>query len=112
MPKIDAGRLRNRLTLQKATLGPPGKGGQRPTEYTSAGTYWGSIEPFKGAELFQAAQLKAVTPMKIILRGGPTITTADRLMLEGTGRTFNILSVYRELETNAYLIVTAEEINK
>jgi SPP1 family predicted phage head-tail adaptor len=110
MAEITTGQLRHRLTLERATLGPAAKGGQRETKYEPIGTFWASVEPFKGAEIFQAAQLKAVTPMKIVMRAGPTVKTTDRLRFEGAGRIFNILSVYREYETNAYLIITADEL--
>lgn len=108
----DVGKLRHRVTWQapRPSAARPGQGGQPTPAYDDRGTFWDCVEPLRGFELFQAVQIKAETAFRITMRAVGPIGPKDRLRFEATGRLFEIVSVYRDMERNAYLTIAATEI--
>lgn len=106
---IEIGRFRTRLSWQSQQVTHQA-GRQDVTTWVPEGGLWAMVEPLKGAELYQAAQLKATTQFKIIVRYKP-IRVGDRLTLDGpTPRIFVVQSAYRLDEMNEYLVMTASEL--
>lgn len=87
-----AGRLRHRVTVQRATDSIDQYGDQTPT-WTALGTVWASVEPLSGREYFAAAQMQSEINARVTLRpiSGVTITPKDRVKF-GT-RYFDVQSV-------------------
>ena len=112
---LEIGKFRHRVTILSKQVGKPtpDSAGQTKPVYVAAGTFWAGLSPLRGAELYAAAQVKATTSDKIIMRNsGVVIHPGDQLRFEQTGRIFNVDSVTRDQEINALFIITATELIK
>lgn len=116
---VAIGQMRNRITWlskqkAKAVKGSAGQPVDPPP--IVMGTFWAAVEPIRGAELFNAQQIKATTTFKITMRNVGPIKPEDQLILvtssPESGRTFEVVSVYREAEQNGFLAITANELIK
>lgn len=106
---LDPGALRHRLAWQPLDQSQLDAMNQPKKSWTTRGTYWGRVEPLAGRELMNARQLKAETTHKITMRNVAAVNAGDRFLFEGTGRVFNVESVFRQSERNAYLVVHCTE---
>jgi SPP1 family predicted phage head-tail adaptor len=99
---MQAGRLRHRVTVQRATDAIDQYGDQTPT-WTSLGTVWASVEPLNGREYFAAAQMQSEVSTRIVIRpiSGVTLTPKDRVKFGS--RYFDIQSVINRDERNREL---------
>jgi SPP1 family predicted phage head-tail adaptor len=99
---MQAGRLRHRVTVQRATDSIDQYGDQTPT-WTSLGTVWASVEPLSGREYFAAAQMQSEVSTRIVIRpiSGVTLTPKDRVKFGS--RYFDIQSVINRDERNREL---------
>jgi len=95
-----------RVIVQSCAKTTDGQGGFTEAWSTFL-TVWCSIEPVKGYEKFQAAQMETPISHKIMMRYQNGITTAMRI-LWGT-RIFDIKEVINIDEDNAFLRITAIE---
>lgn len=89
---MKAGRLRHRVTLQRAVTTADGHGDQVRT-YSDLATVWADVEAIGGREFIAGAHVQADVTSRITLRARPglTLTPADRITW-GT-RTFDIRHV-------------------
>ena len=99
---MQAGRLRHRVTVQRATDAIDQYGDQTPT-WTALGTVWASVEPLNGREYFAAAQMQSEVSTRIVIRpiSGVTLTPKDRVKFGS--RYFDIQSVINRDERNREL---------
>jgi head-tail adaptor len=103
------GKLRHRLlwqTFDPAALDAMNQPSRVPT---TVGTFWALVEPLSGMELMNARQLNAETSHAITIRNVGPIKPSDRFLFEATGRRFEVTSVFRVGERNAYLRLHAVE---
>lgn len=94
------GPLRHRVEIQSSMSIDDGMGGQITT-WTTDETYWASVSPLQGAELYQAQQTQAKVTHKIVMRYAPDITPKNR-MLFGS-KIFDIEFVRNVQEKNKML---------
>lgn len=89
---MKAGKLRHRVTLQRAVTTADGHGDQVRT-YSDLATVWADVEAIGGREFLSAQHVQADVTSRITLRARPglTLTPADRIVW-GT-RTFDIRHV-------------------
>jgi SPP1 family predicted phage head-tail adaptor len=106
----DLGVLRHRLTWQTFDTTSHDAVGQPTRTLLVMGTYWARVEPLSGMELMNARQLKAVTSHKITMRNIGPVKPSDNFLFEATGRRFEVDSVFRLEERNAYLILHCTEL--
>jgi head-tail adaptor len=106
---INAGDLRHVLTLQRCAT-TQGEAGKPVLTYSAVGTYWALVEPLIGYERFTARQLKSTTSHKITMRNIGPVNPSDRFVFESESRVFNVDSVYRHEEMDAYYKITATEL--
>ena len=75
---MQAGKLRHRVELQRATVTADSHGDQVKA-WTTLRTVWASIEPLSGREYLQGAQTSSDITARIKIRGGVTLTPKDRV---------------------------------
>lgn len=102
---IDIGELRHRVTWMTTPVLPRDKLNQSNKVPVSMGTFWAKVEPLSGMELNNARQLKGETSHKITIRDVGPVNVEDFFLFEGTSRAFNVTSVFRFAEMNAFLIL-------
>jgi SPP1 family predicted phage head-tail adaptor len=105
----DVGLMRHRVTWQTTSSTAQDAVGQRIANPVTQGTYWSHVEPLSGAELVNARQKKALTSHKITMRNVGPVKPTDRFLFGATGRVFEVDSVFRLDERNAYLILHCTE---
>jgi head-tail adaptor len=103
------GQLRHRLTWQTFDTTALDGMNQPSRAPIDKGTYWALVEPLSGMELMNARQLNAETSHAITMRNVGPIKPSDRFFFEATGRRFEVTSVLRNGERNAYLRLHAVE---
>lgn len=108
--EVEIGDLRHRVTLLSASAGTQSMSGQLATTYTTVGTYWANVRPLTGRELVNAKQVKATISHEITMRQVGSIKATDRLQFQGTARLFNVESVIRVGEQNAFYLIHATEL--
>lgn len=108
---IRAGRLRDRVEIQRATESVNDVGGVTLVWRTLA-FRWAGIEPLTGRELMSADQTSATVSHRIMLRaGGLAVTPKDRIRF-GL-RTFGIESVIDRDERGTVLeLMATEDVDK
>ncbi len=101
-----AGRLRHRLAIQDFTE-EAAPSGQKQKKWTTTITVWGSVEPMKGTELFQAQQVVPRVTHKITIRGGRMLSPVQRILFDN--RVFNVDYATNVREVGATIIAYATE---
>jgi len=99
-PTVDAGTLKDRVTIQSVTETRSSSGQVNETWGTFA-TRWASVEPLQGREFFESQQVNADVTTRVRLRYLEGVTPKMRVLYKT--RTFNITSVVnveeRSIET-------------
>lgn len=91
-----AGKLDQRITLERRTRTPDGMGGFTE-DWVVQAAVWAQVMPLRGSERWEAMRVTADARMKVRIRwrgdenGQPFYTPADRLLWRG--RIYNIESV-------------------
>jgi len=85
-----AGKLNQRVTVERLESGQD-ELGQPYTTWVTLGTVWAAVEPQAGREFVAAGALQSELITKIRIRYRPGITSADRVIHDGT--IYNIQSV-------------------
>lgn len=93
-------QMKRRVSIQSITLSSDGQGGQTESWATDA-TVWAAIEPMKGFEKFQAAQLQTPLSHKVTMRYRTGVTTSKRLLYGS--RVFDIKEVINVNEDGNFL---------
>lgn len=104
---MNAGTLRQRVTLRANTETPDGMGGytETPTDITGIPA---EIEPLEGHEQMIAMQTGMKRPHRITMRYRAGMTGAQTLIYGA--RTFDIKSVVDPEERHASLVILADEV--
>ena len=84
---VEAGRLRHRLTIQRATE-VKNSSGEIIQTWATIATRWGAVEPLTGREQWLAQQANAIATHRVTIRYYSGLTEKDRF-LYGT-RVLNI----------------------
>jgi len=84
---MQAGKLRNKLTIQRPDT-TEGTGGEELPNYSTFATVWGSIEPLSGSEGLQGRQAGSEVTHRIVIRYYAGITSDMRILWNG--RYFNL----------------------
>ena len=110
--KINAGELRHQVTWQQNNPAATATScGQVIANWTTMAVAFAKFEPLMGRELWNARQLKATVSEKLTMRGDVgDLLPSDRLLLDDTGRIFEIGAVLRPEEIDADMIVYVTEI--
>lgn len=104
-----AGRLRHRIDVQQATKTRTASGGYEET-WTTVATVWGAVEPLRGREYFENAQVQSEATHRITLRYRAGVSPDDRLRHSTENRIFLPLSVLNRDERNVSLEIMAKEV--
>lgn len=100
--------MNKRLAIQAVTQTADGQGGWTETWATVA-TVWASIEPVKGWEKMQAAQMETPVTHNVTMRYRSGVTTKHRI-LYGT-RIFDIKECLNDKEEGVVLKLKALELD-
>ena len=103
-----AGRLRNRVTIQKLTE-TTGSDGGITVAYTDLAEVYAEIKPLKPEERISARRVEGVTTHQIRMRYFDDISTADRIVHDG--RAFNIEGHWNTFERDQETVVLAVEVS-
>ncbi len=96
------GQLDQRVTVERASTGVDGYG-EVITGWTPVCTTWATVEPLSGREYFAASAAQSEVTTRIRMRYRPGITSADRVIHEGT--TYGITSVIDYKSANRELVL-------
>lgn len=102
----DPGRLRLRLTLERATATPDGAGGST-LSWSTVATLPADMTPVRADERDAGEGLADLTLHKIVIRKRSDIFGGDRFRLGE--RLFRIRSISDPDEDGRYLVLTCEE---
>lgn len=103
-----AGRLRHSVYIQSKANVRTSAGGFTETWSTDA-TVWAGIEPLRGREYFENAQVKGDATHRIVLRYRGSVTPDNRIVHIEDSRTFQILEVLNPSERDVSLEIMAKE---
>lgn len=106
----DPGRMRNRVTWQTNDSGAKNRANDIRKIPIDRGTFYAEVISDGGTEDPNGNQQKAVAKGKLKMRNVGPIKPSDRLVMQPSGRILNIMSVTREGERNAYLIIEFREL--
>jgi head-tail adaptor len=110
--------MRQKITLQQNTNTGANSTGQSTPNWSTLGSYWAEVISPSGDQVINAAQLKATTMTKVIMRqlgiNGPAIVPGlfrlQYLGSDGRQRNLNILSVVAIDNRNAYYEIMTQEL--
>lgn len=102
-----AGWLRHRLTLEENNP-VEDAAGEETDNWTTFATVWGSVEPLRGREFFEARAETQTVDHRIRIRYLDGVTPQMRVMFRG--RIFGIDSVINVLERNKELQLMCREV--
>jgi SPP1 family predicted phage head-tail adaptor len=105
--KCVRGKFKRRLTIQTVARVSDGQGGYTET-WNDGDKVWGSIEPVKSFEKYQAMQLQVPVSHNITIRYCAGLTTAQRFKYED--RIFEIKSIINPNEANLFHEIKALEM--
>lgn len=101
-----AGRLRNRLVLEKPTTTADGAGGGA-TSWTAAASLFADIVPLAAGEAVQGAGIVDRTTHRIVVRHRGDVAAGDRFRLGA--RIFAVRGVHDPHEDGRWLVCLAAE---
>lgn len=104
---MQAGRLRERVTLERKTAGAVDPWGQPiPDAWESLATVWAAVEPLAGREYIaaQAAQSEVTTRIRIRWRGD----VDSQIRVVHRGKTYDVMSVIDPRSERRELILMAK----
>ena len=103
---MQAGQMRNRITIQSRSTTRDSHGGQSET-WTDVATVWANIRPLSSRELIAAQAVQAATSHMITIRYRPGIVAAMRAVYNS--RIFNLSAPMNTDERNIELVIPAVE---
>ena len=104
---MNAGRLRHRIEIQRATEGRNQHGGVEE-DWQPIATRWAAIQPFRARELFAAQQVQSQVTHRIWMRYFEGLQSTDRIKFGQ--RIFNIDGIRNIDERNRELEVFCMEV--
>ncbi|EPG6919045.1 TPA: phage head closure protein [Proteus mirabilis] len=81
---MKAGRMNQRVTIQRSKLKPDALSGNEVMWFDIA-TVWAEVKGIRGREYFSSQQTQSETTVRVWLRYFPDVTTADQLMFHYAG---------------------------
>ncbi len=102
-----AGRLKHRVTIERATMSRDDYGEEIET-FATLVTVWAGIEPTSGKENIHGGKEASLNSYNIIMRY-TDITPHDRINWSAKGRVFNVESILNRDEINKQLTISAVE---
>lgn len=89
---MQAGKLKQRVTLMRPVEGAKDKYGQPTEEFEPVATVWASVEPIRGREFFEAQQVNSeiTTRIRIRYRREYAAPEVNEWRIEYDGRTYQI----------------------
>ena len=87
---ITAGRLTNRITLQRKVASGQDDYGAPQTTWADVATVWAAVEPLTGREFWAAQQVQSEASILIIIRYRSDVTPDMRAVMDS--RTFSIMA--------------------
>lgn len=99
---MNAGQLDQRVTVERASSGTDDYG-EVITGWTPVCTTWATVEPLSGREYIAAMSAQSEVTTRIRMRYRPGITSADRVIHEGT--VYGITSVIDYKSANRELVL-------
>jgi len=106
---MEAGRLRHRVTIQRATEGSADAMGEKALTWAELYTVWAAVMPEASREFYRASQVHAEMTHLISIRYRSGITNSDRLRIGS--RYLNIVAIQNVDERNVELrLVCVEEV--
>lgn len=106
---MNAGLLRDKVTLQQPVGETRNDCNEIVAIYESAGTTWARIEPLTGNELFKAKTINAEMSYRVSMRYRSDIKTTWRIV-DGT-RTLEILSIADRNNRHVELELSCKEVH-
>ncbi|MDX1388472.1 MAG: phage head closure protein [Acidobacteriota bacterium] len=106
---VRAGRLRERVTLQKNTPGAANAANERADVWSNVTTRWARIVPLGGRELFTAQQVYAEASHRIEMRRYDEVTPARMRVTYGS-RVFDIEQVIHDERSKETHLICSETV--
>lgn len=103
-----AGALRHQLEHWVYTPGAANAAGEIERVYVKGDTVWGSVEPLRGKEFFEAQKESAAVTHRVKVRHGTAFTAKDQVRLGS--RKFEIKAVINPLERDRELHLMCIEL--
>ena len=100
-----AGRLDQRIIIQRETLADDGIGGKTST-WANLLTVWAGVTPMSGKEMIDRGGVVAVSKVRFIIRNSVDLIETDRISWQG--KLYNIREILDEGDRPLYLEVIAE----
>lgn len=100
---MQAGRLDQRVTIERATEGQDEWGQPMPETWAPIATVWAAVEPLNGREFFAASTTVAEVETRIRIRYRPGLSVTDRINHEGA--LHNIQTVINPRSGNRELVL-------
>jgi head-tail adaptor len=118
--KIDAGKLRWRITFVKPSGSQDSCGGisQTPSQWTPVLTTWASIDALAGRDHHATESFVETTSHRFEIRNprfgsnDPDQGITNQMWIWFKSRTFQIVAILNPLEQNKKLIIMAQEVNQ
>lgn len=100
-PRIRAGALRHRVTIERDTETRATDGGVVRVAAT-IDTIWAEVQPLTGREYFDAMQVNSDLTHKVRMRANTNVTTSDRIVHDS--RNLHVISV-RDIDERGHEMV-------
>ncbi len=107
---MSAGRLRERVRLERRTTAPDGYG-NTTAAWAEIVTVWGEIKPLRHGETVLAARLQGTGVVEILIRWSTDVadlSADDRAVDARAGTVYNIRAVENRDMRKRFLTLTAE----
>lgn len=101
-----AGKLRNRLVIQRKTTTRDTDGGER-VEWSTVTTVWGAIEPGRNREYWGSEQIQAETGVRIRARYPLDVLPQDRIT--SNGKSYNVHGASEQFTEHREIHIMATE---
>ena len=100
-----AGRLDQRILIQRETLADDGIGGKTST-WSTLSTVWAGVTTMSGKEMIDRGGVVAVSKVRFTIRNSVDLIETDRISWQG--KLYNIREILDEGDRSLYLGVIAE----
>ena len=94
---MQAGRLRNRITIQQRAT-TQDSAGEPSNTWTTFATVWASVEPIRGREFFEAQKTSSSVTNRIIIRYSSTVASVAPKMRVNFGSKYYDIEAVLNLE--------------
>lgn len=103
-----AGRLRNRLVIERAT-NVQGTNGEITQSWATLATVWGEVKDLRGTELIEGQQAEATMSTKITMRYRTGIDAKDRVTW--AGHVYEVVAVAADANALRELELMCREVD-